>query len=120
MLSRIQCIQRSRFRRLVYIFCTPFVLSFLFFDVLDLDGSNFLRPSPIEKAATAKEKVSGLERADSLERASVLNNDVIPPFRDFFAKFTRQPRNRASVTSSLISARLHGYRVALPRRWVPD
>jgi hypothetical protein len=118
MLSRVWCIHYSEFQRIVYILCTPLILSFIVFDVLDLDGSNFFRPNPIEKSA-ATEIASGLERADPLALASPSNN-VIPPFKDFFARFARQAQSRAAVKSSLISARTHGYRVALPRHWVPD
>jgi hypothetical protein len=119
MLSRIRCIQQSRLQRIVYIVCAPFILSFILFDVLDLDGSNFHRANPLEKSATAPEVRSISEFTDSLQPASELNS-IIPPFKDFFARFSRQQQNRAAVNSSLISARAHRYKVSLARNSLSD
>ena len=58
--------RRSLAPLIVYAICVLFVVSFILFEVLDIDGSNF-RPTPVGRstvrAVTAEEHVEDLKRS---------------------------------------------------------
>src|SRR5215467_7365052 len=115
MLWDFQSSHRSIFGRAIYIVCTIFVLSYILFDVLDLDGSDFPRPrSPVERNVVVAEVPKDIELAHCLEKAqfwlvpSLLGS---PSSKD--TAFTRLTHRLVPLPQD--SARIRGYRAALPR-----
>ncbi|HUK42450.1 MAG TPA: hypothetical protein VLX11_15460 [Candidatus Acidoferrales bacterium] len=115
MLWDFQSSHPSISRRAIYIVCAVFVLSYILFDVLDLDGSDFPRPrAPVERNVVVAEVPKDIELAHCLERAqfwlvhSLLD---LPSSKD--AAFMRL--THPAVLLPLDSARLRGHRAALPR-----
>ncbi len=111
----------SRFYRILDIVCVLIVYSYVFFDVLDIDGSNFPRVlTPTQRFFLIAETVPVVDLRDFRELA-VLSGHIARPFTDLFERYSRLLRETKSLRlSSLISIRIHGYRVGLPRDLVPD
>jgi hypothetical protein len=105
--------------RVAYVVCTLLVFSYILFDVLDLDGSNFPwvqveRTVIVAEIPSDMELIHVLDRAGNWENASVLCADRSREYA--WVQRTEFPRS-----SPLDSARSHGYRVGLPRgNSVPD
>ena len=119
MLSASQPIHSSRLWRAIYAVFAFLVLSYMFFDVLDLDGSNF--PSvvaPEETTVIVAVMPSGAELHDSPE-ALALWGTIPPVFTDSSAKFSWLRRMNVFRFSSLNAARFHGYRAGLARDSLP-
>jgi len=115
MLWDFQSSHRSIFCRAVYIVCAVFVLSYILFDVLDLDGSDFPRPRvPVERNVVVAEVPKDIELAHCLGRAKLWPAHSLldsPSSKDAaFIRVTHQ-----AVLLPLDSVRLRGYRAALPR-----
>jgi hypothetical protein len=108
----------SRFHRVFYIVCVVFVCSYIFFDVLDLDGSNFPRLlTPTQRVFLIAETVPVVDLRDFRELA-VLSDNVAHLLTDPLAKDSRHLRQ--TKAAGLDSARSHGYRTGLPRDSVAD
>jgi len=104
----------------VHIVCTLVVSSYIFFDVLDLDGSNFPRLfSPVQKAIIVAVVSSEAELFNSPKLLAPRDSTLIPII-DQAGKFTSTPQARLLIVSSLHSARAHGYKVSLARNSLPD
>ena len=120
MLSALQPIHSSRLWRATYAVCALLVLSYIFFDVLDLDGSNF--PSvvaPEETTVVVAVMPADAELHDSPEPVAPWG--TIPPmFTDSSAKFSWLRRVNVFRFSFLNAARFHGYRAGLARDSLPD
>ena len=110
----------SIFRRVIYIACAVIVFSYIFFDVLDLDGSNFPLPlSPVKSSAIVSDVQKDIKRSylsgltELWEPLSALpvdgQTDLVPP----------DPAKKPGP-SGLDSSRGRGYRVALPRSSIED
>jgi len=120
MLSDLRPIDPSRVRRVVHTVCTLVVSSYIFFDVLDLDGSNFPRLfSPVEKAIIVAVVSSEAELFNSPKLLAPRYSTLIP-ITDQAGKFISTPKARLLIVSSLHSARAHGYKVSLARNSLPD
>ena len=121
MLLHFRSVFASRFHRVFYIVCVVFVCSYIFFDVLDLDGSNFPRLlTPVERSVIIAETVSLVDLRDFRDTAAFLGN-VVLLLTDPFVNHNRLRRQtKALRLSPLISIRIHGYRVGLPRDSVAD
>ena len=118
MLVHFRAILASRLHRVFYIVCVAFVCSYIFFDVLDLDGSNFLRLlTPVARAAIVAETLVVIEIQDIRKHAAPLGS-VALLFTDLFEKCSRLLWQ--TKATGLDSARSHGYRVGLPRDSVAD
>ena len=105
----------STFWRAVYLICTLVVFSYIFFDVLDIDGSDFpLTRHPLERTVIVAEVAKDTARAYSVDRPelwgdlSTLARAI--PCEAMWVRFTR-----ALTFSHLNSVRTRGYRIALPR-----
>jgi hypothetical protein len=110
----------SRFYRILNIVCAFFVCSYIFFDVLDLDGSDFLRfLSPLQKTVIVAAVSSEAELYNSHERLGHRHTTLIP-FIPRSESFTSSQRATLSILSSLHSARAHGYKVSLARNSLSD
>ena len=121
MLLHFRPVFASRFHRVFYIVCVVFVCSYIFFDVLDLDGSNFPRLlTPTQRLFLIAETVPVVDLRDFRELA-VLSDNVAHLLTDPFVNHNRLRRQtKALRLSPLISIRIHGYRVGLPRDSVAD
>src|ERR1700730_16628896 len=104
----------SIFWRAIYIVCMVFVFSYIFFDVLDLDGSDFPRTrTPVERNVIVAEVANDTVHAYSVGRPE-LSVDVftLPAFSShtLSVRLTRESR-----FSALHSARTNGYLIFLLR-----
>jgi len=120
MLGCSNAIHRFPLCKTVYTACVFFVLSYVFCDVLDLDGSNFPKlVSPVERAVIAAEEFSDTCPDDSLKPATlldkVLNSSI---YRSGEYLQFKQPLSLR--LSPLDLARAHGYRIGLARDSLPD
>src|SRR6266581_3989236 len=118
MLSDFPPIHSSRLWRAAYVVCILLVLSYILFDVLDLDGSDFSRLlTPVERVLIAAVLPCEAQLDDSSEPAPPWSN-VPLLFIDTSEKYNW--RRKVLRFSSLDSARSHGYRGGLPRASLPD
>ncbi len=95
------------------------VFSYIFFEVLDLDGSNFANRYPVESSAIVAEIEADIDRpylARSAEPLIEVSSYLV----------TRQAgRSHQRLTESPAGVAFHllrhcGYRIALPRSSIPD
>jgi hypothetical protein len=103
----------SKVWRIIYVACTLLVFSYILFDVLDLDGSDF--PSarhPLERTVAITEVAKDTEHVYSLDRSQFWV-DLLLLRISGEAVLVRL--TRALIFSRLDSARSRSYRVALPR-----
>jgi hypothetical protein len=105
----------STFWRAIYLICTVIVFSYIFFDVLDLDGSDFpLKRHPLERTAIVAEVAKDTDHAYSEGRPELWVD--VSTLSQAFSGHTLSIRlARQSRFSPLDSARTRGYRIALPR-----
>jgi hypothetical protein len=113
-------IHSSRASRAIYILSILLVFSYIFFDVLDLDGSNFPRLLiRIERAVIVAVVPSGAQLNHSSEH-SKLRDDIALLFADRSGSNVRPPWAEVLSSSPLGTARSHRYRVGLARNSLPD
>jgi len=101
--------------RATYIVCMLLVFSYILFDVLDLDGSDFPRPrAPVERNVVVAEVPKEIKQAYLSERTElwVDHSALVPAMFDesVHVRFTRM-----LTFSPLEFGRTRGYRTALPR-----
>jgi|SRR5262245_22745772 len=108
-------------RHTVHIVSTIFVCSYIFFDVLDLDGSDFPRfLRPVQKTIIVALVASEAELFNS-PKPLVRADSTLIPITDQAGRFPSPPPQAKLLTvSSLFSARAHGYRVSLARNSLSD
>jgi hypothetical protein len=112
-------IHRPRVWRVFQAVITVVVLSYVLFEVLDLDGSKLPPlPTAIERSVIASETPAEMETAHRLDRADLWNDAAV--VLDCSALWTQMQSTHASRSSPLDSARAHGYRVGLPRDSIAD
>ena len=120
MLSGCWPIHSSRVSRAIYVLSILLVFFNILFDVLDLDGSSFLRMlAPVKRTVTVAVVPSDTQINYSSEQ-SELCGDNSPPFQDGSAKCSRPPLAKTLRSSPLGTTRSHGYRVGLARNSLPD
>jgi hypothetical protein len=120
MLSVFRSFRVSKAWRVSYLVCTLLVFSYILFEVLDLDGSNFpLKQFVFERVALERVPIVA-EAAGDTSGAYSLEKTLLPGH--FFALSPDTVRERMwvrltrSLTLSLLNCvRTHGYRLALPR-----
>jgi hypothetical protein len=106
--------RRSTLSRVVYIICTAFIVLYILFDVLDLDGSNF----PTTRAPVHRTVVI-------VEVPKVGENIYLPDTTDLWMNLAALPTEAKYVIHLVAlsvripslpdAARARGYRIALPR-----
>ena len=111
---------RSTLSRVIYIICTVFILSYILFDVLDLDGSDFLTTrAPIERNVVMVEVPKVTVNVYLSDTPDIwVNLNILLP-----TELEKSLRHVALEQPSFIllnTPRAHGYRVALPRSSTPD
>ena len=111
-------LHHTRFWRVFHAICALFVLSYIAFEVLDLDGSRLSAlMSPMGGAVIAVEATAEAAPVHRLAPADWWNGSVFT---------TNRPDGwtlhhfSALGLSPLDSARMHGYRVGLPRDAITD
>src|SRR5215813_4326871 len=110
----------SIFCRATHTVCILLVFSYVLFDVLDLDGSNFSRLlATVERAAIVAEVPDGIRLNCSPEKSEIWGNTALF-FPDLSASYARLCWIELSRASPLGTARSHGYRVGLARNSLPD
>jgi len=115
MLPDFRCNHCSALWRVIYIVCAVLVCSYIFFDVLDLDGSDFpLKQHPLERTAIVAEVAKDTVDAYSLAKPETsVNLSVLS--QSLAGEATRIRLMRVVVFAPFDSARTRGYRIALPR-----
>ena len=115
MLPDFRCNHCSALWRVIYIVCAVLVCSYIFFDVLDLDGSDFpLKQHPLERTAIVAEVAKDTVHAYSLEKPETsINLSILSQCLAEEATWARLMR--VVAIAPLDSARARGYRIALPR-----
>jgi hypothetical protein len=120
MLSGCWPIHASRVWRATYVVSMLLVFSYIFFHVLDLDGSNFPRLfTPVERTIIVALVPSGTELNYS-SAESKLRSDVSLPAADSSIEYSRPLWAELLRSSRLGTARSHGYLVGLARNSLPD
>jgi hypothetical protein len=96
-----------------------FVFSYILFEVLDLDGSNFPKLlTPVERSIIAAEEFSEARLDDSLKPATLLDN-VLSSSVAQSVEYLRFKQPVSLRFSPLGSVRAHGYRTCLARDSLP-
>ena len=113
-------IHSSRVSRTIYILSVLLVFSYIFFDVLDFDGSNFPRPfTPVERTIIVAVVPSGAELNDS-SKQSELCDDLALLLANHGGLHGRSQCAELLRVSPVVTVRSHGYRVGLARNSLPD
>ncbi len=111
---------RSRLSLAIYIASTALVFSFLLFEVLDIDGSDFpARPTTAATPATLSEAAHDIRRA-FVYGPSKLWIDAAVLFTDGSWHSVRSHDPAARRPSPVASPRTHGYRIVLARSSLLD
>jgi hypothetical protein len=110
----------SIFWRATHTVCVLLVFSYVFFDVLDLDGSNFSRLlATVERAVIVAEVPDSIPLNCALEKSKSWGDTPLL-FTDQSGLYARLYWTVLSRASALGTARSHGYRVGLARNSLPD
>ena len=119
MLLGLRLERTGKLRRAACIACMPFVLAFIAFNVLDLDGSNLgLLTKCLDRLAIEGD-VGASPRVDPLpERVEYFENEQILTANDSRDR-ARWQSIELRALSRLEKARTHLYHVSLPRDSVP-
>jgi hypothetical protein len=120
MLAAFRSFHSSVFLRAISIGCVVVAFSYIFFEVLDLDGSNFpLQRFPVENAAIVPEVQTNIVRP-YLTRWGVPWTEVLCSLLPEQVDSVRPRLIEYFKASALNSIQRRNYRVALPRSSVPD
>ena len=113
-------VHSSRVSRAIYILSVLLVFSYIFFDVLDLDGSDFPRLfTPVERSITVAVLPSNTQLNYSSDE-SKLRGDISLLFAARSAEYSPLLWVELLRASLLGTARSHGYRVGLARNSLPN
>jgi hypothetical protein len=120
MLASFRSFHYSVLWRAISIACVMMTFSYIFFEVLDLDGSNFpLQRYPVESNAIVPEVETNIVRPYLARLAE--------PWTEFSSSLLIKPvawvhpRLTENVNASAFnSLQRRGYRIALPRSSIPD
>jgi hypothetical protein len=119
MIAAFHNVHTAKLWRAVYFACMPLIVFYIFFEVLDLDGSKFSRPiPPVENSAIITEGVSSLELHDFRDTATPWAQSP-RLFGDQSGEFSLLLRTKIFSFSPFVFTRSHGYLVGLPREAVP-
>src|SRR5262252_9132730 len=119
MLASVRSFQGSLLGRAISIACVTIALSYLVFEVLDLDGSNFrTHRDPVQIAAIAKVETDDIRfrLADSAHPGVEVSFLLLAKPVEWVHRF----RTENSVTTLINLFHRYGYRTALPRSSIPD
>jgi hypothetical protein len=110
----------SQVRRAACIACMPFVVAFIAFNILDLDGSNLASLTRSFDRFVIDAELGGVTKIDPLpERFEPFENEHRLLRLDDSSDRARHNTNELRALSRLEKARTHLYHVSLPRDSVP-
>ena len=110
----------SIFWRVTHTVCVLLVFSYILFDVLDLDGSNFPKLLMRVERAVVVAVVPSTTQLNYSSEESELFGDISVLFADRSAEYSRPLWVELLRASPLNKTRSHGYRVGLARNSLPD
>jgi|SRR5215468_8683598 len=120
MIAAFNNVHTAKLWRAVYFACMTLIVFYIFFEVLDLDGSKFSRPiPPVENSAIITEEVFSLELHDFRDTA-ILRAPSPRLFGDQSGEFSLLLQTKIFSFSPFVFTRSHGYPVGLPREAVPQ
>jgi hypothetical protein len=120
MLAAFRSFYSSAFLRAISIGCVMVAFSYIFFEVLDLDGSSFpLQRFPVENAAIVPEVETNIVRP-YLTRWAVPWTEVLCSLLPEQVDSVRPRLIENFKALALNSIQRRNYRVSLPRSSVPD
>jgi len=120
MLRSHRSFNSSTFWRVTHTVCILLVFSYVLFDVLDLDGSNFSRlRATVERAVSVAEVPDAVPLNYSPEKSESWGNTSLF-FPDQSGSYTRPCWSELLRASTFGTARSHGYRVGLARNSLSD
>lgn len=109
----------SQVRRVACIACMPFVFAFIAFNLLDLDGSNFLSLTRWFDHFIVDADVAASPRIDPLPEDFEYSANKLIQITDHPLDQARYHMSELRSPSRLEKARSHRYHVSLPRDAVP-
>lgn len=119
MLASFRSFKSSVLWRAISVVCVMMVCSYIFFEVLDLDGSNFPLRSPLESTAIVSEVEAAIVRPYFFRLAN-LWTEVSFSLLTKHVDWVHPGLTENPVTSTFNSFQRCGYRIALPRSSIPD
>lgn len=119
MLASFRSFKTSLLWRAISIVCVMMVFSYVLFEVLDLDGSNFPPRHPTESAAIVSDAEANIIRP-YLTRLTEPWTDVFSSLPTNQIASVHPHLTRHPVASSFHLPQRFGYRIALPRSSIPD
>ncbi len=119
MVAYFRSFQCSVLGQVVSIVCVMMVCSYIFFEVLDLDGSNFPLRFPVKNTAIVSEVETNVVRPHLFRLANVLPG-VSFSLLTKHLDWTHPRLIENPVTSAFHLSQRSGYRIALPRSSIPD
>src|SRR5262245_22949684 len=120
MLVAFRSFYSSVFLRATSIACVIVIFSYIFFQVLDFDGSNFpLKRFPVENTAIVSEIETNIVRP-YLTRLALPWTELLCALLPEQVDCVRARLKENFKASALNSLQRRNYRVALPRSSVPD
>jgi hypothetical protein len=119
MLASFRSLNSSFFGRALSIICVMMVVSYILFEVLDLDGSNFSPRHPIENTAIVSEAEANVVRP-YLARFAEPWPDIFSCLPTNEIAYVHPHLIRPPVVPSFHLLQRFGYRIALPRSSIPD
>lgn len=112
-------LHRTRFWRSFHAVCALFVISYIAFEVLDLDCSRLSALiEPTAAAMVAVETVAEGESVNRLGRSEWWDDSTLSA--NLQEGWARSDHFAVLRSNPLDSARIHGYRVGLPRDSITD
>jgi len=119
MLASFRSFNASLLGRAISIVCVMMVCSYIFFEVLDLDGSNFPLRYPVKSMAIISEVETNIVRPH-LTRLAELWTEVFSLLPTNQGAWVDPRLTRHPVIPSFHLLQRCGYRIALPRSSIPD
>jgi hypothetical protein len=112
--------RRSTLERVTYIICTVFIVFYIIFDILDVDGSDFpTTRAPVQRTVVMIEVPKFTANVHPADMNDVWVN-VIALLLAEPEKTVRREALEVPRPVALNTARVRGYRVALPRSSISD
>ncbi len=119
MLASFRSFNSSVLWRAISIACVMIVCSYIFFEVLDLDGSNFpSQHDPVASSAIVPEVETNVIRPYLTRVAEPWTEISISVFNPVDRVYPRLIQTSVASPFNLLERR--GYRAALPRSSIPD
>ena len=119
MLASFRSFKSSALWRPISVACVTIVFSYIFFEVLDLDGSNFPLRYPVERTAIVSEVETNIIRPHLTRLAQPWTgvSHFLPTSQVTWIQLALA---ETPATTRFNLLQRHGYRTALPRSSIPN